>query len=260
MGTVSVQTDRPEILRVSRTTSGEHCVLTANGVLDHSTYLRLRDTIIEAALTVPRAVIVDVNGLAVPAPSAWSVFSSARWHVSRWPDVPVGLVCRRHRRRREALAASMIARFVSVHPTIESAMTQLSPAGRHRYGRHARAELARSQASIWQACQLTAQWLREWSRPELIPAVRSVTAVLVENALAHSAGPAAIRLETDGYSVIVAVEDTSTVAATRREPAKATHRLRGLDVVSEVCEQWGNAPTPSGKTVWALICPSDLAQ
>jgi hypothetical protein len=149
--------------------------------------------------------------------------------------------------------------FLGQPSTIESATIQLSRAGRHRYRRHARAELPRSQASIWRACQLTAKWLREWLRPDLIPAVRSVSAVLVENALTHTAGAAALRLETDGCAVIVAVEDTSTVPAARHEPTNNAHRISGLDVVSEVCQQWGNAPTPSGKTVWALISPPDLS-
>ncbi|WP_233213354.1 STAS domain-containing protein [Mycobacterium hubeiense] len=248
-----MQIDQPGILQVSKAMVDDHCVLTVRGVLDSNTYLSLRDTIIGAALSRPLAVIVDVNELSVPATSAWTVFSSARWHVSRWPDVPVALVCYRHRYRREALADSKISRHVPVHPTVESAIAQVSRTGRHRYRLHARAELMRGQPSIWRACELTAEWLRAWSKPELIPAVRSVAAVLVENAVAHAGGAVAIRLETDGSSVIVAVEDTSSAVAIRREASATRGRIGGLEVVAAVCDAWGNAPTTTGKTVWALI-------
>ncbi|BCI84847.1 hypothetical protein NIIDMKKI_00530 [Mycobacterium kansasii] len=62
-------------------------------MLDSLTYRELRDAVIKAALEEPRAVIVDANRLSVPSASAWSVFTSARWHVSSWPDVPILLAC-----------------------------------------------------------------------------------------------------------------------------------------------------------------------
>ncbi len=45
-------------------------VLRAEGLLDSTTYHALRDTIIKAALDEPAAVVIDVAGLRVPAPSA----------------------------------------------------------------------------------------------------------------------------------------------------------------------------------------------
>src|SRR5690625_6405215 len=69
------------------------CVLTAAGSLDGRTYLTLRDTVISAALDEPTAVLVNVENLCVPVVSAWSALSSARWHVSHWPVVPILVVC-----------------------------------------------------------------------------------------------------------------------------------------------------------------------
>src|ERR1700751_5064924 len=63
---------------------GEVSILTVRGVLHSATYRGLRDAIIEAALDEPRAVVVDVNLLCVPAESAWAVFTSARRHVRTW--------------------------------------------------------------------------------------------------------------------------------------------------------------------------------
>src|SRR6516225_4950948 len=99
-------------------------ILVADGVLDSSTYRSMRDAVIKAALDEPRAVIVDVNSLSVPSASAWSVFASARWHVSVWPDVPILLVCARLEARR-AISAVGVTRHVPVHPTRESALDAL---------------------------------------------------------------------------------------------------------------------------------------
>src|ERR1700734_2768047 len=74
-------------------TAGTACLLTVEGVLDSSTYLQLRDAIVAAALDEPQAVLVDVNGLDVPASSAWAVFTSARWLLNTWPGIPSHLVC-----------------------------------------------------------------------------------------------------------------------------------------------------------------------
>ena len=97
------------------------CLLTVAGVLDSSTYLELRNSVIKAALDQRGAVLVDVSALDVPAPSAWSVFTSARWHVSTWPDVPIILVCG-HANGRTAIVRNGVARYVPVYPTVEAAL------------------------------------------------------------------------------------------------------------------------------------------
>ena len=66
----------------SETVDATAVLLTVRGTLDSITYRSLRDQIIKAALDEPKAVIVDVTHLGVPAESAWVVFTSARWHVA----------------------------------------------------------------------------------------------------------------------------------------------------------------------------------
>jgi hypothetical protein len=85
-----------------------------------------------------------------------------------------------------------------------------------------------------------------------------VVSVLVENVLAHTDSAPTVRLETDGFAVTVAVEDASTVPAARREESKAGgDSVSGLAILAAVCRVWGNAPTPTGKTVWAVIGPEN---
>lgn len=226
-------------------------ILTTQGVLDNSTYVKLRDVVIKVALDEPRAVIIDVNSLAVPTNAAWSVFTSARWHVSVWPDVPILLACGDPRTRR-AIASRGVTRFVPVHPTCASALKAvegLSLTGRHRTC----AELPATQSALRMARELVSDWLIAWDRRELIPAAQTVATVFIQNALAHTVSEPVFILEHHRDNVTVAVEDHSRQPAIRREhPGRGVDLLSGLAIVSSLSRVWRSIPTPTGKTVWAL--------
>lgn len=231
----------------------EHAVpiLLVAGVLDSSTYRSVRDAVIKAALNEPRAVIVDVDRLSAPAASAWTVFTSARWHVSIWPDVPIMLVCSEPRVRR-AIAASGVTRYVPVHATRELALHTAVGSSLH-VRRRARTELPRSRGSTGFARAVVTDWLREWDRPDLIPAASTVATVFVENVLAHTESSPVLLVETYRDAVTVAVEDCSDRLPSRHEDERGAEIVSGLAIVSALCRVWGSTPTPSGKTVWALV-------
>lgn len=242
-------------LAVSEGAVGASCLLAVHGVLDSGTYLQLRDCVIKAALDRPAAVLVDVTDLTVPAPSAWSVVTSARWHVSAWPDIPIMLVCPRPATA-ATLARNGITRYVPVYPSVEAALRSVANgvAPRNR----ARAELPRTLGSLRRARELVAQWLAGWSQHELIPAAKVIVDVLVENVLRHTDSAPVIRVECASQTVTVAVEDTSSAPAVRHEDAtEGTSRVSGLAVVAALCRTWGSTPTPDGKAVWAVIGPEN---
>lgn len=243
-------------LAVSADAAGAVCLLAVEGVLDSSTYLKLRDAIIKAALDEPWAVLVDVNALGVPASSAWSVFTSARWHVSTWPDVPIILVCE-HAGRRRTIARSGVTRYVPVHATVEEALDALTDD--HRRGRlRARAELPASLASLRTAREMVAERLGAWSQADLIPVATVIVNVFVENVLQHTVSAPVVILESDGATVSVSVQDGSSTPAVRHEdPYRGGERVSGLAIVASVCRAWGSTPTPSGKTVWAVVGPEN---
>jgi hypothetical protein len=231
------------------------CLLTVDGVLDSSTYLQLRDIIIKAALDQPRAVLVNVDALDVPAPSAWAVFTSARWHISTWPDVPIMLVCS-HAARRTIIKRNGVTRHVPVHSTIETAMAVLTDGRPAR--RRARAELPASLVALRLARKFVAEWLAAWSQSELIAVATVIVNVFVENVLQHTASALVLLLESDGMAVTIAVQDDSSRPATRHEdPYRGGDGVSGLAIVASVCRAWGNTPTPSGKTVWAVVGPEN---
>ncbi|KUH92819.1 sulfate transporter [Mycobacterium sp. IS-3022] len=233
---------------------GGTTVLTPRGVLDSRTYRPLRDVIIKAALDEPRAVIVDVTSLEVPAESALAVFTSARWHVDRWPEIPILLVCE-HPGGRSAIVRNGIHRYVPVYATIHDAVEALGQPSPLEFRRRARAHLPGGMASLRRTRELVDEWLMAWSQPDLIPVAKVVATAFVENAVAHANSDPNLRLECDGSAVTIAVEDTSHVPAGVRECGGGPPT--GLRIVTALCRAWGNAPTPSGKTVWAVIGPEN---
>ena len=72
---------------------GDSRVLTVYGVLDDTTYVRLRDAVIKAALDEYRALIIDVTRLAVAAPAALPGFTTASSGISQHSYIPIALVC-----------------------------------------------------------------------------------------------------------------------------------------------------------------------
>jgi STAS domain len=253
----TVPGDACSVLSVAaETVDATAVLLTVRGTLDSTTYRSLRDQIIKTALDEPKAVIVDVTHLDVPAESAWVVFTSARWHVAKWPEVAIMLVCG-DPAGRSAITRHGVARYVPLYPSVRAAVDAascaISPPPRQR----ARAELPAQLTSLRRARELVTDCLTAWSQPELIPVTKVVVTAFVENVLQHTDSSAGVRLEFDGSAVTVAVEDGSHLPAGLREDPKPYAVPSGLHIVSALCRAWGNAPTSSGKTVWAVIGPEN---
>jgi len=100
------------------------------------------------------------------------------------------------------------------------------------------------------------EYLVAWSMHDKIPIASTVVTVFAENALSHINDGFDVRLEGTSDEVVIAVSDSSTVSAVRRERPRGSCPA-GLDIVSALCRRWGNAPTSAGKTVWARIGPDD---
>lgn len=242
-------------ITISVTSRGEVTLLMVDGVLDSTTYREVRDTVIKAALSEPRAVIVDVSRLQVPAESAWSVFTSARWHVCVWPDVPVMLVCD-HTAGRISLRCNGIQRYVPVCSTLDQACATVLAGEMGPLRRRARAHLPAVHSSVRRSRELVTDWLLNWSLTEYIPVACVVADALVENVLEHTLSAPKIMLESRGDTVTVAVEDESSAPAVRHEdPYRGGGRLSGLALVASIARSWGCTPTTTGKTVWAVIGP-----
>jgi hypothetical protein len=239
-------------IRVDIQRQHETSVLVVSGLLDSSTYRGLRDTVIKVALDEPRAVIVDVTLLSVPSAAAWSVFTSARWYVSTWPDVPIMLVCE-HWQSRRVIADAGVARYVPVHATREMAVAALDEMSAHGR-RRARARLPAVQSSVRQARDLIDAWLTAWAQSRLIPVAGTVATIFIENVLEHTDSEPVMIVESYRETITVAVEDGSHQPAARHEDGvRGADMVSGLSIVAALCRAWGSTPTSSGKTVWAVV-------
>jgi hypothetical protein len=230
--------------------------LIAEGVLDATTYGCLRNAIVKAALDEPPAVIVDINGLDVPSASALSVFTSARWHVSTWPDVPILLVCQ-DTARSSAIRARGVARYVPVYPTREAALAAIDHVARTARRRaHARLPAAENSAAL--ARILIREWLSTWAHDSLTPVACTVATIFIENVLAHTDSAPVLILEHQGDTLTIAVEDGSHRPAVRHEDAEhGAEIVSGLAIVAALSRAWGSIPIASGKTVWAVVGPEN---
>lgn len=230
-------------------------VLTVEGILDSVSYCQLRDVIITAAIDEPRAVIVDTNALIVPAESALAVFTSARWHIARWPVVPLLLVCCTTVGR-SALRRNGISHRLPVYASIREALaaaTAHGPPARRR----ARVVLTPESHAVYVSRQRVCDYMRDWGCTELIPAAKVVVSALVENAVLHAGGATAVRLELRDDELTVAVEDSSTIAPAIHERFPETDLLSSLRIIDAICRAWGCSPTTTGKVVWCAIGPEN---
>ncbi|MEB4210170.1 STAS domain-containing protein [Mycobacterium sp. 94-17] len=244
-------TEQSAAIRIDGEPDQDVTILYIEGELDSSTYRTVRDAVIKAAIDEPRAVVVDVGRLRASA-SAWTVFTSARWHVSVWPDVPVLLVCADSRKRRE-ITKGGVTRYVPVHSTRERALDAARD-GSLQVRRRARTDLARNISSLDTVRSLIADWLTRWDVPEVIAVAATVATVFVENVLDHTESAPLLIVESYRDRVTVAVEDRSFHLPGRLEDAdRGADIVSGLAIVSALCQTWGALPTPTGKTVWALV-------
>lgn len=122
------------VLTINTATVAGVCVLSVSGVLDGTTFVRLRDAINKAALDRPRAVIVDIARLVVVGGSAWAVFPAARWYITDGPDVPMALVSDKIEGH-NVLRRNGIDRYVPAYWTLDAAITELAGGRESRCGR-----------------------------------------------------------------------------------------------------------------------------
>lgn len=242
-------------LRIEQCVASDHTALTMSGVLDGVTYRQARDAILKAAVDGPANLVMDVTAVDAPSASAWSVFTSARWLTSQWPDVPMGLSCG-HLAGRETLIRNGIGRYVPIFHDVAAAVAALTlavPAVRLRM----RQQWPADASSLPAAREFVAHWLTVWGSADMIPTATVVATVLVDNVLRHTGSNPDLRLEVNGANVTVAVSDHDTAQAVVHEDAEAAGRLHELAIVGVLSLAWGNTPTDSGKTVWAVMGPQN---
>jgi anti-anti-sigma regulatory factor len=231
-------------------------VLHPRGTLDSQTYLLLRDTIIKAAIDAPLGVVVDLDDLDVPAPSAWAVLTSARWDVSRWLDLPV-LLLTQSPELRDTLRRNGITRYC---PCFLDMAEAESAAYRGVDVRHrAKTVLPLDGGSAW-CRRFVRETLARWSLDSYRTPALVVATELVENAIQFGRGEPTLRIEYHSRRLTIAVGDDNPDVPVRREAADGTTTISGLGLVTTLSSAWGSSPSASGgKIVWAVLGPDTAA-
>lgn len=234
-------------------TEFENCtIVRPHGELTGVTYRRLRDDLVKYAVDQPRAVIVAVDDLRIPADPLLTAFTSAWMRIDTWPTVPLLLVAQ-SREQRDRLRAGCVDRFLPVFATVTAALDSLvEQPGRRRTA----LSLARTPACGRRARRFVTETCERWSIPDIRGDACLVATELVENSLIHadSSDDMEIRLELRRHLLTVAVSDTDPREAVLREPRPGADFSGGLHVVAGITRSWGCAPRwPRGKVVWAML-------
>lgn len=218
-------------------------VVVPQGLLDASSYRKLRATLIMLAAEDPRAVLVDVDGLRVDRPVALALFPAVRTHLLTWPGLPLLLVATRPEIR-EKLADYHMARYLPVHTGLDAAVAGIGEPPVRELGR---VVLPPGAAALAAARTFVGSHCDRWQVPDdrATDAVE-VAGELVENAIHHADSAPALRMELRAGMLTVAVYDGPQLA----DPVGG----RGLTAVLRLCRTWGSTATSDGgKVVWAAL-------
>ena len=137
-------------------------------------------------------------------------------------------------------------------------------AGRPGMPRIATRALGADAGSVRTARDFTSATLHRWGTAERSQDIVIVVSELLTNALRHAlprAGdmrpgrPIRLGLLQPGPCVLCAVADPSKLAPAPRAPGSLAETGRGLHIICALSDQWGFAPSDTGKVVWAMFYP-----
>lgn len=220
------------------------------GVLDLTTYARLRDALLKCSAEEPPGIVVDLSRLAVARAPLLSVFTAVWLQVSQWPGTPL-LLAAPTAQVATLLRRTAVSRFVSTYPRCADALaavTALPPR------RRVRVQLAGDAASAARARQVVDQTCRDWGLEPLGESARLIASELVSNVVRHTDCAPSLRLEWNGAQLVVAVTDGDPRPPRLVDAMPSQPSGRGLRLVAHAAVHWGYAPTVAGgKIVWASL-------
>ncbi|MCE5292608.1 MAG: STAS domain-containing protein [Nocardiaceae bacterium] len=238
------------VLRIERRwLLGGAVVLEPAGTLDSMSYLSLRDSIIKESVGEPRSIVVDVDRLAVPAESAWAVFTSARWHIATWPAVPLSIAAS-DPEVRMMISHSGIGRYVPCFPTVEDALGDYR---RTPFRLRATVQLSNGVAGGVVGRTLIREALAMWNMQEFTPVCCIVGTHLIEMTApitVHSK----LRIEAGHDEVTVAIDEGTLRDRVRSEAPSGVEPTSEVDVLTSLCKAWGTLPAPFGRQVLWAVC------
>jgi anti-anti-sigma regulatory factor len=255
-------------VRIDQSTRDGCAILAPVGALNLAAVPSLQRALLKRLSEQPLAVICDLSRLWSVDPACATVFTTVASHpATSWPGTNLLVCC-----ARPAVAAVLgrlgTSRFVSMHPTLEDALTYAA----------ARPPYLRTELSLGPSATAPAAarrfvrdtcWYwrldevddpddpveRRWVQ-DLINRAVLVASELVTNAVVHTQGPLRLRLEWREEQLYVAVHDGSPrllrLAVDPGDPE--AEGGRGLLIVDQLASRWGvRQPREGGKVIWCLL-------
>ncbi len=83
--------------------------------------------------------------------------------------------------------------------------------------------------------------------------VQLVVSELATNAVVHAGTSFSVAVSCEGPAIRISVQDGSSTTPIVRDGSPTARSGRGLRIVAALSREWGVAPGPDGKTVWAEL-------
>ncbi len=212
----------------------EIVVLAPTGTLDADSGDTLRGRILASAAEEPRAVLVDITDLELPART--TLFTEVAEQLAHWPGVPLVVVDPRGRLQDAHRTVSAAIASVGKPPPRKVARRTLP--GNTSGGRAGR-------AFVRDCCR---RWHIEDARTDDAVWVANE---LIENTIRHTPYAPAVRVELRHGELTVAVRDDDPH---QPRPNPDQRPLHGLAAVHKIATAWGTVPVEGGgKVVWAAL-------
>ncbi|GAA0520200.1 MULTISPECIES: ATP-binding protein [Streptomyces] len=114
----------------------------------------------------------------------------------------------------------------------------------------------RRKPSIRATRQFVTRTLSEWGYVDRLEEIQLCVSEIATNALLHGVPPGRlfrVRIEAAEEEVRIEVRDSGTGRPTAQSPHTDSENGRGLLLVSELADTWGDIEHTVGKTVWFTV-------
>lgn len=234
------------MLQLEDRAQDEATIVVPTGRLDVASYRQLRDHLLKVGTDGPRAVVVDLTGLAIDSDSSLAIFPAVQTRLAQWPGIQLLLVTG------VALARTLLSRSraARVHTSVSDAVAAIDD---HSPRRVARIRVPNAVTSPRIARDFARSTCAGWGLGALVDDTVLLVGELVSNAVMHTASAPLLRLGLRRDLFSVAVYDDLAGEVNMRDPGSGDG-IHGLLLVAQIARVWGCSPTPAGgKVVWATL-------
>ncbi|MET7707442.1 STAS domain-containing protein [Micromonospora sp. NPDC005413] len=229
-------------------TTAPVAVVRLAGALDLGTMRSVHESLNDALVDQPEALVVDMSEVDVKDRLALSVFAATARRAEEWPAVPV-VLCAPSPVAARWLAESTTCRVVPVSADCAEA-TRVASA---RSALRMRTRLEPVAEACRRARELVTDACARWNLPDAAGPAALVLSELVGNVVRHAGTPMQVTVTLRRPYLHLAVVDGSRAEAEPRGTDLNAEGGRGLLLVRELAQRWGSVPAGQGKAVWAML-------